>query len=159
MLFKFFWLLICYLDINECAKSPCKNGATCQNLPGSYRCNCKSGYSGRNCQTGELCFRLRNFIRNSNFHLAFIWICLIIPLPKYHLSWKALHCILLFVDLKPFKNVQLNTITIFYLRVFPDFLLLNTTSHLHIIKIVTFNNKGLNWGPRWKLFWRVGLPY
>ncbi|KAJ7323451.1 hypothetical protein OS493_031651 [Desmophyllum pertusum] len=37
--------------INECTKSPCKNGATCVNLQGSYRCNCKSGYSGNNCQT------------------------------------------------------------------------------------------------------------
>ena len=48
-------LLISYLfvGINECTKSPCKNGATCVNLQGSYRCNCKSGYSGNNCQTGD----------------------------------------------------------------------------------------------------------
>ena len=77
---KFFWLLICYLDINECARSPCKNGATCQDIPGSYQCKCKSGYTGRNCQTGELCVRLKNFIRYTNFHLAFIWIFLVISL-------------------------------------------------------------------------------
>ena len=41
------------LDINECTNSPCKNGATCVNLDGSYRCDCKSGYSGDNCETGE----------------------------------------------------------------------------------------------------------
>nr|XP_024644104.1 fibrillin-2 isoform X3 [Macaca nemestrina]XP_028705536.1 fibrillin-2 isoform X2 [Macaca mulatta] len=41
-------------DINECALDPdiCANGI-CENLRGSYRCNCNSGYepdaSGRNC--------------------------------------------------------------------------------------------------------------
>ncbi|KAH0628173.1 hypothetical protein JD844_009001 [Phrynosoma platyrhinos] len=41
-------------DINECALDPdiCSNGV-CENLRGSYRCNCNSGYesdvSGRNC--------------------------------------------------------------------------------------------------------------
>ena len=40
-------------DINECSNSPCKNGATCVNLQGSYRCNCKSGYTGSNCETGQ----------------------------------------------------------------------------------------------------------
>ena len=46
--------LICLLtDINECTNSPCKNGATCVNLQGSYRCDCKSGYDGNNCETGK----------------------------------------------------------------------------------------------------------
>ena len=47
----------CYFsfsDINECSNSPCKNGATCVNLQGSYRCDCKSGYSGNNCETGQM---------------------------------------------------------------------------------------------------------
>lgn len=41
-------------DINECALDPdiCSNGV-CENLRGSYRCNCNSGYeldvSGQNC--------------------------------------------------------------------------------------------------------------
>ena len=40
-------------DINECSPDPCQNGATCQDLVGSYRCDCKAGYSGNNCETGE----------------------------------------------------------------------------------------------------------
>ena len=39
-------------DINECSNNPCKNGATCVNLQGSYRCDCKSGYNGNNCENG-----------------------------------------------------------------------------------------------------------
>lgn len=32
-------------------KSPCRNGATCQNTNGSYRCLCRVGFAGRNCDT------------------------------------------------------------------------------------------------------------
>lgn len=40
-------------DINECqTKKPCQNGATCENLPGTYKCSCKTGYTGKNCQKG-----------------------------------------------------------------------------------------------------------
>ena len=39
-------------DINECTKNPCKNGAICVNLAGSYRCYCKSGFTGNTCGTG-----------------------------------------------------------------------------------------------------------
>uniref|UniRef100_A0A8C8BQ30 Fibrillin-2 n=1 Tax=Otus sunia TaxID=257818 RepID=A0A8C8BQ30_9STRI len=47
-------------DINECALDPdiCTNGI-CENLRGSYRCNCNSGYepnsSGRNCVDVDEC--------------------------------------------------------------------------------------------------------
>lgn len=41
----------CEIDINECVKSPCRNGATCQNTNGSYRCLCRVGFAGRNCDT------------------------------------------------------------------------------------------------------------
>lgn len=48
-------LYVCILlpDIDECAKGICKNGATCVNLQGSYRCKCNSGYNGTNCEAGD----------------------------------------------------------------------------------------------------------
>ena len=39
-------------DIDECASSPCKNSATCHNLIGAYRCECKAGYDGVICDRG-----------------------------------------------------------------------------------------------------------
>lgn len=43
----------CFTDINECeTKEPCQNGGTCKNLPGTYKCSCQPGYTGRNCQKG-----------------------------------------------------------------------------------------------------------
>lgn len=53
-------------DINECALDPdiCANGI-CENLRGSYRCNCNSGYepdsSGRNC-IGKLLYLCKSLV-------------------------------------------------------------------------------------------------
>ena len=42
----------CEIDINECEDNTdeCKNGL-CKNLPGSYECDCYSGYTGNICET------------------------------------------------------------------------------------------------------------
>lgn len=47
------------VDVNECSDSPssnnCSENADCVNTPGSFECNCRSGYigDGVNC-TGRL---------------------------------------------------------------------------------------------------------
>ena len=38
---------------DHCGNSPCQNEATCVNLVAGYRCDCKTGYSGNNCETGD----------------------------------------------------------------------------------------------------------
>ena len=43
-----------FSDIDECQSQPCQNNGTCQNLAGGYLCNCKAGFSGFNCESGEL---------------------------------------------------------------------------------------------------------
>ena len=47
------------LDINECTLGThnCHASATCTNIPGSFNCTCKIGYSGNGtfCQ-GLICF-------------------------------------------------------------------------------------------------------
>lgn len=41
----------CEIDINECVKSPCRNGALCHNTMGGYQCKCQPGYNGQKCET------------------------------------------------------------------------------------------------------------
>ena len=40
-------------DIDDCAGSPCDNGATCVDEVAGYSCNCVTGYTGTTCQTGQ----------------------------------------------------------------------------------------------------------
>lgn len=40
----------CEIDINECVKSPCRNGAICHNTMGGYQCKCQPGYTGQKCE-------------------------------------------------------------------------------------------------------------
>ena len=42
-----------FLDIDECATSPCQNGGSCTDQINSYTCNCVDGYDGPNCEIGN----------------------------------------------------------------------------------------------------------
>ena len=64
-----------FVDINECAPDPCQNGATCADLVGSYRCDCKAGYTGSNCETSKL-----NITPSSHGLIIFTHYMLVIPL-------------------------------------------------------------------------------
>ena len=43
----------CQEDVDECAKNPCQNGATCKDYVNSFTCTCRSGFSGRFCETND----------------------------------------------------------------------------------------------------------
>lgn len=40
-------------DVDECKNNPCKNGGTCTNSKGSYKCNCVQGFTGKHCNQGK----------------------------------------------------------------------------------------------------------
>ena len=50
---EFFICVILCADIDECLNMPCKNGATCNNKPGSYSCSCSAGWTGKDCDEGN----------------------------------------------------------------------------------------------------------
>ncbi|XP_054463892.1 protein Z, vitamin K-dependent plasma glycoprotein a [Anoplopoma fimbria] len=43
-----FWSV--YIDGDQCAEKPCKNGAMCSDSVGGYDCVCKSGFTGVHCE-------------------------------------------------------------------------------------------------------------
>ena len=40
---------LCAVDVNECLQNPCRNGATCVNVPGAFRCQCAANWTGQYC--------------------------------------------------------------------------------------------------------------
>ncbi|XP_039980252.1 protein Z, vitamin K-dependent plasma glycoprotein a [Xiphias gladius] len=46
-----FWSV--YIDGDQCAENPCKNGALCSDSVGGYDCVCKSGFTGVHCEKDQ----------------------------------------------------------------------------------------------------------
>ena len=42
------------VDIHECSSAPCLNGGGCIDIVNGYTCECRDGYTGSDCETGEL---------------------------------------------------------------------------------------------------------
>ncbi|XP_046863448.1 adhesive plaque matrix protein 2-like, partial [Xenia sp. Carnegie-2017] len=53
--------------VKACSSRPCKNGGDCKNVGSSYKCKCKSGFSGRNCQV----LRKPQTCQNANWWKSF----------------------------------------------------------------------------------------
>lgn len=43
------------LDVDECAITPCQNGANCTDKVNSYKCQCVDGFDGGNCENSKYC--------------------------------------------------------------------------------------------------------
>ena len=42
--------ILIYTALNACKIRPCKNEATCTDIPDGYKCTCKDNYSGTHCE-------------------------------------------------------------------------------------------------------------
>ena len=42
-----------FVDIDECASSPCQNGGNCTDIVNGHTCDCVAGYDGANCENGS----------------------------------------------------------------------------------------------------------
>lgn len=47
------WWSSVSVDQDACSSDPCGQNGHCINLLTGYLCQCRSGYEGRNCETGE----------------------------------------------------------------------------------------------------------
>ena len=52
-----------FLDIDDCAKNPCKYG-TCQDELDNFICTCESGWEGKKCDTGTILFYMNLFLHD-----------------------------------------------------------------------------------------------
>ena len=46
------WVCDLLVDVNECASSPCQNGATCNDGVNGYKCDCVPGFTDTQCAEG-----------------------------------------------------------------------------------------------------------
>ena len=51
-----------FLDIDECAFSPCENGGSCVDGVNMFTCECLAGYTGDRCESSERLFVMTLFL-------------------------------------------------------------------------------------------------
>lgn len=71
------WLFFLFADVDECLHRSCLNNATCLNTPGSFVCQCNTGWEGNICERGEVPF-FNDLYLHSSFCLCCVWYIVIV---------------------------------------------------------------------------------
>lgn len=45
-------ITIFIVETDECEHIPCRNGGLCTDVVNDYKCTCKAGFEGFDCETG-----------------------------------------------------------------------------------------------------------
>ena len=59
-----------FVDIDECASSPCQNGGNCTDIVNGHTCDCVAGYDGINCENGNNERLFEMFYQYQNLYLG-----------------------------------------------------------------------------------------
>ena len=49
---KVLYVMLIFLDVDECGSNPCAHNGTCIDGVNSFTCSCVAGYTGHDCDTG-----------------------------------------------------------------------------------------------------------
>ena len=63
--------LLKILTVDPCASKPCQNEGVCVVNRQTYMCQCPSGFSGQNCETGRV-YQTSNKFSDISFFFAFM---------------------------------------------------------------------------------------
>ena len=53
-----FYSTLLVVDIDDCAAKPCQNGGVCKDQINGYKCTCKPGFVGVNCDKGTCIYNM-----------------------------------------------------------------------------------------------------
>ena len=75
-----------FIDVNECEviNGGCMNGATCNNIPGSFSCTCLEEYEWGFCEICKYCF-------SKDCTLCMIFACVFVTRSCWWVLFKPLH--------------------------------------------------------------------
>ena len=96
-------ILLCLIDIDECASGPCQNGGTCTDQVNGYQCQCAPGYTDLQCHTGKGTDTLK---RNASV-IRFL-ACLNVIVSDSCVSVSTLVCVLFCVVVFKLVSVGIN---------------------------------------------------
>lgn len=78
-------------DKNECSSGPCQNNGTCLDLINRFQCRCVPGYTGTQCEIGNIFFLVNRIKKKKTYKIH--WYLQKVHLVTCQLGWYFLVCL------------------------------------------------------------------